>query len=81
MSVRKWYPAQLRVFADESLEAAFVDEYLSLTVADARLVRDDFLEASETEGINAATYRQRIGKGNLHEYAKVMRAQAQREAT
>lgn len=66
------FGAIMRGMADAALESAFGAEWIHLDSARQRLIRQDFLEASEEENISASEYRGRIGSGNLKSYGDVM---------
>ena len=70
----KDFGAVMRGLADAALENVFNAEWIKLSSADAKLVRQDFLEASEENRIGASEYSRRIGKGNLQSYADTMQA-------
>lgn len=66
----------MRGLADAALESTFGAEYIKLDSEGARLVRQDFLDASEEDNVSAQEYRRRIGVNNLAAYAETMKARA-----
>jgi len=67
------FGAVLRGMGHNALEIVFNAEWIGLSESDARLVLQDFLEASQ-EGVTANQYARRIGRGNLQAYADTMQA-------
>lgn len=59
--------------AGKNLIHIFGEEYFNLDEEGARLVRQDWLEVLEEEGISPSEYLRRIGSGNLYSYAKTMK--------
>ena len=62
--------------AIEAIDAAFPGEYGPLDPRRRSLVIRDYLLAVEEDGINAAEYARRIGRGNLASYADCLVAGA-----
>ena len=68
----KDFGAVMRGLADTALESVFGAEYIRLGDQEARLIRQDFLEASESENLSAREYAKNIGRNNLSAYGDTM---------
>jgi hypothetical protein len=73
----KEYEGVMHGLAAKSLRGVFGDEYDHLDVLDpdgSKLIRQDFLEANEKEGLDVREYHRRIGPNSLESYARCMKA-------
>lgn len=73
------YGAILSGIADAQLESSALGaEYIVLGSDDAKLVRDDYMDAANKDRCTAREYARRIGTGNLAAYVACLRVHAVR---